>query len=290
MKKAIALVLTLVLVLSAAAVLAACGNNSGTEADAKSYVIAVPNDPSNEARALVILESLGLLKLKEGAGLEATKLDIAENPLNIEIKEVEAAQLPTVLKDVDFAVINSNYAIDAGLSPAKDALALEGAYSAYSNIVAVKTENKDADLTKALVAALSSKKVANFIADKYGKDVLSVVENPGDGFDATLDYAALAGQTITVAASPAPHAEILEVAKEILAEKDVTLDVKVYNDYVQPNNVVDAGEIYANFFQHVPYLDSFNAENGTDLVSVLAVHVEPMGVYAGKTAELPAVD
>lgn len=314
MKKALALVLSLVFVLSCVFVLAACGGDdagttasdstaadgsteAGSEAgsdsapaNADGYVIAVPNDPSNEARALKILESLGYIKLKEDAGLTATKLDIVENPLNIEIKEIEAAQLPNFLADVDFAVINSNYAIDAGLSPANDALALEGAYSDYSNVLAVKADNKDADLTKALVAALSSQQVADFIADKYNKDVLSVVENPGDGFDASLDYAALAGQTISVAASPTPHAEILEVAKEILAEKDITLDIKVFTDYVQPNLVVDQGEVYANFFQHVPYLNNFNEENGTNVVEVLAVHVEPMGVYAGKTNALPTVE
>ncbi|MBR5409857.1 MAG: hypothetical protein IK104_04230 [Clostridia bacterium] len=298
MKKAIALILTLVFLLASVCVLAACGGNEaepdeGSSADAPankdSYVIAVPNDPSNEARALRILESLGFIKLKDGVGLTATKLDVAENPLNIEIKEIEAAQIPNFLPDVDFAVINSNYAIDAGLSPAKDALALEGAYSAYSNILAVKKGNEEAPLIKALVAALSSKQVADFIEQKYGKDVLSVVEEPGDGYDADLDYAPLAGQTISVAASPTPHAEILEEAKKILAEKDITLDIRVYTDYVQPNLVVDAGELDANYFQHVPYLDSFNEENGTDLVSVLAVHVEPMGVYAGKTAALPEV-
>ena len=97
------------------------------------------------------------------------------------------------------------------------------------------------------------------------------------------------GTTITVAASPTPHAEILAVAKEILAEKGITLDIKEFTDYVQPNNVVDSGEIDANYFQHVPYLDDFNAENGTDIVSVGAIHVEPMGIYGGKQTSLDAI-
>ena len=90
-----------------------------------------------------------------------------------------------------------------------------------------------------------------------------------------------ADKTITVAASPTPHAEILKVAKEVLAKDGWTLEITEYADYVVPNNVVEDGEIDANYFQHVPYLDTFNAENGTHLVSVAMVHYEPFGIYAG---------
>lgn len=202
---------------------------------------------------------------------------------------MEAAQLPNVLQDVDYAVINSNYAISAGLNPAKDALALEGSSSAYANIVAVKEGNENAPLVKALVAALESKAVADFITEKYDGSVVSVVENPTDGYDPDLDYAALAGQTISVAASPTPHAEILAIAKDLLAAKDITLDIQEYSDYVVPNNVVEDGTVLANYFQHVPYLDDFNAENGTHIVSVAAIHVEPLGLYGGKQAYLDAL-
>ena len=88
-------------------------------------------------------------------------------------------------------------------------------------------------------------------------------------------------KTITVAASPTPHAEILKVAKDVLAKDGWTLEIKEYTDYVQPNNVVEDGEIDANYFQHVPYLTTFNAENGTHLVSVAMIHYEPFGIYAG---------
>ena len=127
-------------------------------------------------------------------------------------------------------------------------------------------------------------------SSKYEGAVISVVENPGDGFDATLDYDALKGQEISVAASPTPHAEILAVAKEILAEKGITLKILEFTDYVQPNNVVDSGEVDANYFQHIPYLDDFNAQNGTHIVSVLTVHVEPMGLYGGKQTTLDALN
>lgn len=282
MKKTVSLILSVVLILSALFALTGCGSSKG-------ITIAVPNDTTNEARALLLLENLGYIKLKDGAGITATILDIAENPHNIEFKEVEAAQLPNVLPDVDYAIINSNYAIEAKLNPTKDALGIEGSSSAYGNILAVKEGNENSDLVKALVAALESQAVADFIAEKYDGAVVSVVDNPTDGFDASVDYAALAGQTVSVAASPTPHAEILAVAKDILAQKDITLEIKEFTDYVQPNNVVESGEIDANYFQHVPYLDDFNKENGTHIVSVAAIHVEPLGLYGGKQTTLDAI-
>ena len=279
MKKFISLLLVAVF---AALTFASCGQSS-------SITIAVPNDATNEARALLLLQANGYIKLKDGAGITATINDIAENPHNIEFKEIEAAQIPNTLKDVDYGIINSNYAIEAKLDPTKDSLLIEGSASAYSNILAAKQGNESSDKIKALVAALNSKKVADFITGKYNGAVISVVENPGDGFDSSVDYAKLKGQKITVAASPTPHAEVLAVAKEILAEKDVTLEVKEYTDYVIPNEVVESGEIDANYFQHVPYLDDFNKQKGTHLVSVAAIHVEPMGLYGGKQSSLDAL-
>lgn len=287
MKKFLALSLALILTLT---LFAACGEKTEPAADAdasaKTFTIALPNDTTNEARALLLLEQQGLIKLKEGAGITATKLDVVENPYNIDFYEVEAAQLPNVLPDVDFAVINSNYALEADINPMKDALAMEGSSSAYSNIVAVKEGNEGTDKIKALVAALESQKVADFITETYDGAVISVVDNPGDGFDPDVDYDALAGETITVAATPAPHAEILLVVKEILAEKNINLAVTEFTDYVLPNNVVDSGEFDANYFQHTPYLDDFNAQNGTHVVSAAAIHVEPLGIYGGKLKSL----
>lgn len=279
MKKIIALLLVAVL---AALTFASCGTSS-------SVTIAVPNDPTNEARALLLLQANGYIKLKDGASITATINDIAENPYNIDFKEVEAAQIPNMLKDVDYGIINANYAIEAKLEPTKDSLLIEGSASSYGNILVVKEGNENSDKTKALAAALKSKKVADFISGKYNGAVISIVDDPTDGFDSSVDYAKLKGQTITVAASPTPHAEVLGVAKEILAEKGVTLDIKEYTDYVVPNDVVESGEIDANYFQHIPYLDNFNKEKGTHLVSVAAIHVEPMGLYGGKQTSLDAL-
>ena len=277
MKKLLAILLTLALSLSFTAALA------------DTVTIGVPNDTTNEARALLLLEANGIIKLAMGSGIQATVRDIVENPYNVEIVEIEAAQLPVQLPDLDYAVINSNYAISADLNPVKDSLLLEGSYSAYGNILAVKEGTEESDKVKALVAALESKQVADFITETYNGSVVSTVENPTDGYDATVDYDALKGQKITVAASPTPHAEILKVAQEILAAKDVELEIVEFTDYVQPNLVVDNGEIDANYFQHLPYLEDFNAENGTKLVSVSVIHVEPMGLYGGRQTTLDAL-
>lgn len=104
--------------------------------------------------------------------------------------------------------------------------------------------------------------------------------------ESTAETSELAGTTLKVAASPTPHAEILNVAKEILAEQGIDLEVVEFSDYVQPNLVTESGEVDANYFQHTPYLDSFNEENGTHLVSVGAVHYEPFGIYPGKSDDL----
>ena len=280
MKKFFAIVLALILALG---VLSACGSKSD------SITIAVPNDATNEARALLLLQEKGYIKLKDGAGITATINDIEENPHNIKFNELDAAQIPNVLKDVDYAVINSNFAISAGLNPVKDSLAIEGSSSAYSNILAVKEGTENSDSIKALKAALESKQVADYISEKYDGAVVSTVDNPTDGFDSTVDYDALAGTSISVAASPTPHAEILSVVKDILAEKNITLEILEFSDYVQPNNVVESGEVDANYFQHLPYLEDFNVENGTHIVSVASIHVEPMGLYGGKQTSLDAI-
>ena len=282
MKKLLSALLIVTLALTSVFALTACSNS-------KSVTIAIPNDTTNEARALLLLQELGYIKLKADAGITATPRDIEDNPKNIEFAEIEAAQLPSALKDYDYAVINSNYAIDAGLNPVKDSLGIEGSASAYVNIIAVKAGNENEPKIKALVAATESKKVVDYINENYDGAVVPVVENPTDGFDSSIDYDALKGETITIAASPTPHAEILAIVKDILAQKDITLKITEFTDYVQPNLVVDNGELDANYFQHVPYLDDFNAENGTSLVSVAGIHVEPIGLYGGKQSSLDAL-
>ena len=173
-------------VAAAAAALTACGGSSSTASSAASGAasseaastaakldkikVAVPNDTTNEARALTLLEKNGFFKLKADAGLTATKNDIEENPL----------------QDEDYAVINSNYAISAGLDPMTDALAMEDGTSAYVNVLVCKEGNEEEPKIKALVAALQSQQVKDFMTESYGGAVVSVVENPTVRLSAAL--------------------------------------------------------------------------------------------------------
>ena len=277
-------------VAAAAAALTACGGSSASGTAATKLKVAVPNDTTNEARALTLLEKNGFFKLKADAGLTATAKDIEENPLNVTVDEVEAAQVPNVLKDEDYAVINSNYAISAGLNPMTDALAMEDGTSAYVNVLVCKDGNQEEPKIKALVAALESQQVKDFMDENYKGAVVSVVENPTDGYDSSIDYDALNGETVSCAATPAPHCEVLEICKDILAAKGITLEIQEFDDYIQPNNVVEDGQIDTNYFQHQPYLDDFNAEHGTHLVTVAGIHVEPMGIYGGKQDSLAPIE
>lgn len=158
---------------------------SGTKKGAKKYAkladlkakskIAIPNDPTNEGRALLLLQSAGLITLKPNAGLEATPKDIATNPKKLKFLEVEAASIPRVLADVDAAVINGNYAIAAGLSASRDGLYVEAGDSPYVNIIAVKKGRENDAAIKALVNALKSDKVKNWIKAKFPNgDVIAV--------------------------------------------------------------------------------------------------------------------
>ena len=139
-------------------------------------VIAIPNDPTNEGRALLLLQSAGLIKLKDNAGLEAIPLDIVENPKNLKFSEIEAATLPRILSDVDAAVINGNYAIPAGLVATRDGLFVEGADSPYVNVIAVKAGNENHPAVKALVEALKSDEVKAYVAEHYKNGEVVLVD------------------------------------------------------------------------------------------------------------------
>lgn len=151
------------------------GKTASIDEVADGAVVAIPNDTTNEARALLLLEANGLITLKDGAGITATVLDIEENPLNLEIQELEAAQIPNSLQDVDIAVINGNYALSAGV---KDPIAVEASDSlaadTYANVVCVKEGNEETEKTKALVNAILSDEVKDYINDNYDGAVVPV--------------------------------------------------------------------------------------------------------------------
>ncbi len=130
-------------------------------------VVAIPNDATNCGRALLLLQKAGLLTLKEGVGLTATPLDIAANPKQLQINELEAASLPRTLDEVDFAVINTNYALPAGLNPKADAIFIEDKDSPYANVLVVRAEDKDSAALKKVAQALNNEAVKKFIEEKY---------------------------------------------------------------------------------------------------------------------------
>ncbi len=129
--------------------------------------VAIPNDPTNSGRALLLLQKNNIIKIDPKAGLTATELDIVENKLNLKFSAIDAPQLPRTLDDVTISVINSNYALEAGLNPVKDSLILEDPDSPYVNIITVLTKNKDNPAIKELVKIIQTDKVKNFIQEKY---------------------------------------------------------------------------------------------------------------------------
>ena len=148
------------------------GNSASLDAIPDGGKVAVPNDPTNEGRALLLLEAQGLIKLKDSSNLEATPNDIAENPKNLEFVELEAANVPANLDEVDIAAINSNYALGAGLNPVEDALVIEAADSPYVNILVVKEGNENNEAVQALVKALQSDTVKDYINNTFGGAVV----------------------------------------------------------------------------------------------------------------------
>ena len=148
------------------------GKSSDLSAIPDGAVIGIPNDPSNEARALRLLEVLGIITLSEDATDTATVLDVAENPYNVDLQEIAAEQLPRQLEDFDFAVINSNYALEAGKDVVGEALAVEGTDVSYPNIIAVREENVDNELVQKLIKVLQSDETVAWITETYGTAVI----------------------------------------------------------------------------------------------------------------------
>lgn len=129
--------------------------------------VAIPNDPTNGGRALLLLQDAGLITLEDESKITATPRDIAENPKDLDFKELEAATLPRILNQVDLALINTNYALEAGLNPSEDALVIEGANSPYVNILVARPDNKDSEAMQKLAQALNSEAVREFINENY---------------------------------------------------------------------------------------------------------------------------
>jgi len=237
----------------------------------------------------LLLVLLTLCACSNGGGEESTN---PVNPHGYEIIAIEAGQLPLTLPDVDAAVINGNYALEAKLNQTNPAVEIESFDAETSvrrtNYLAVKQGNENTDKTKALVAAIVSDKVLDYINSTYqGAVIPSFID--ADGKAVTAGEVPEAGEdnVIRVGATLVPHAEILKnVLADVLAEKGWVLETVEFNDYVLPNTTLEEGELDANYFQTLGYLKNQNEEGGLHLAAVVGVHIEPMGVYSQKITAL----
>ncbi len=234
------------------------------------------------AIALFLILTLAACGNKEEAKGKTT----AVNPHGYKIVPVEAANLPLNLPDLDAAVINGNYALEAKLNETHPAIAVESFDAESSvrrtNYIAVKEGNEDSLKTKALVGAIVSDEVTKYIENTYkGAVIPSFVDPQGNKAAGNEIPEAGDDKVIRVGATLVPHAEILNnIVKDVLARKGWTLEVVEFSDYVQPNTALEEGELDANYFQTLGYLKNQNEERGMHLTAVVGVHIEPMGVYS----------
>ena len=215
------------------------------------------------------------------------------NPHGFEIVPIEAANLPLNLKDLGVAVINGNYALEAKLNETNPAIAIEEFDAESSvrrtNYLAVKEGNEDSPKIQALVAAIVSPDVAAYIEGTYkGAVITSFVDAEGKAVTAgEIPEASGDDTTIRVGATLVPHAEILNnIVKPTLEAKGWTLEVVEFADYVLPNTSLEEGELDANYFQTLGYLNNQNEERDLHLVAAVGVHIEPMGVYSASITSL----
>lgn len=289
MKKKLAIILAVALL---ALSIAACGQSAAPAASApaaesaKTTTILVPDDESNQTRALLLLAQENLIVLPEDASVEngVSVLDIVDAK-GFNIQAAQADALPSLLDNADegtVAVINYNYALGAGFKTS-DALAIEDASGdaalTYANIIAVRRGDETRPEILALVAALQ-----NGAVDAYNEQTgagIVPIASEAVSIDPVSENV-----TLKIGASSTPHAELLELVKPVLAEQGIELDIVIYDDYVLPNTALQDGELDANYFQHTPYLNSFNEKNGTDLVSAGLIHYEPFGIYSKTVSAL----
>ncbi|MDD6258476.1 MAG: MetQ/NlpA family ABC transporter substrate-binding protein [Erysipelotrichaceae bacterium] len=255
--------------------------------------IGVPNDADNLDRALRLLVNKGLLK-DPGTDDYVTETTFNGNdklnPHKYEIVPVEAAQVARSLEDYDIAVVNGNYALEAGLPDKHPAIEIEDFDTQgkinRTNFIVVEQDKLDSEKTKALVAAVTDQKVEDYINDNYkGSVIPSFIDENGnevksEGVKAPSDKS---DNTITVGATEVPHAEILNnVVAGILEDAGWKLDVQTFTDYVTPNTALEEGSLDANYFQTLTYMNDQNDSNGLHLAAAVGVHIEPMGIYTAK--------
>lgn len=255
-----------------------CKNNKIT--------IAIPNDLTNEARALLLLNQLQIIEIDQNNDLNIGKKDIL-NSNNIKIVELAADQIATRLDDFDYAVINGNYALNAKITDKKIENCQENIDSVFAekfgNLIAVKEGNEKNNKTIAVLNALKQSNIKEFIEKKYLGSV-SYLE---------FDVEKIIGgnnEVIKIGASSVPHAEILKETIPYLKEYGYELDIIIFNDYVLPNLSLQDESLDLNYFQHEPYLNEFNLNNKTNLKNVGKIHFEPLAIYSSKYNDLSPIN
>lgn len=246
--------------------------------------VAIPNDPSNGGRALLLLAKAGLIRLAPGADFRATVADIAENPKRLRIVELEAAQMPRALGDVDAAVVITDYALIAGLDPAKDALLREDADSPYANILVVREADRDTPWVKRWWPPITATRSAPSCAiPSTAMSCRPSEEHPMNrrplllatagglflpGILRAQDAAGIgtAARPCRVGVTSGVHAQVLEQVRDVLARDNFVVRITEFGDFIQPNVALAGGDIDANTYQHQPFLDAQKAQRGYDFV------------------------
>lgn len=246
---------------------------------ADGITIAIPAEAGDQGRALMLLEEHGLLKLDESAGYEATIADITDNPLGIRFKEVDSISLPVELKNADYGIIPGPYALSAGLA---DPLLVENASSPFVQVVTVRESEKETGMARALAAAVCSSEVEEYL--QSSDYAVSVIDNPTDGYDPEVDYTSLKGKTMKVVSFPGINKDVIEIAGKILAQKGITLDIVISEDLMAPNDMVNSGKAFANFFATEDLQTGFGMEKGT--LAKVFLFQPGIGLYAGKQTTL----
>ncbi|MBO6307849.1 MAG: hypothetical protein J6N70_03215 [Oribacterium sp.] len=243
--------------------------------------IAIPNDAVNGGRALNVLQAADIIKLEEGKDLTPTVADIAENPKNIEIVEVDASQTASLLPDVDAAVINGGFALDAGLSPLNDAIFHDDpAYyttKAYVNVIAARSADKDNALYKEIVKAYQTDRTKNIYANDF--QGLYIAAWDDEDADSTEDFG---GVTVKLGIMGGSDEEIWDPVKEAVADKGINIEYVFFTDYTQPNAALANGDIDLNAFQHYAYLNDEISNFNYEIESIGDTYITALNLYSTK--------
>ena len=290
MKKFIALITVLALTLTAAFALA------------DTLLIGVPNDATNQARAIKLLETAGLIEVDPAVGYSPELKDITKYLYDIEIVPADANTLPSTLADYAASTINGTYAVPAGLVPSKDALIIEkqdeGGENPYVNIIAARTEDKDNELYQTIVAAYQTQIVAEFLLENYK-------ETYYPGFDYDADYTVDEGfvEEILAYESSSEGKTVVKVGvcganndqwiavQKVLDEQDAGIYIELveFDQYTLPNEALNSGEIDLNAFQHKAYLATDAGNNGYDVVAIGDTLIAPLSLYSKNYESLDAL-